>query len=334
MSASRLAQNPLALASVSAHEFFHLWNVKRIRPQSLEPIDYTRENYTTALWFSEGVTSTVADYILLQAGLLGQQRYLERLANQIRTLQNRAAHRTQSAEESSLDAWLEKYDSYWLPERSVSYYNKGEILGAMLDLAVRNATQKRKSLRDIFQWMNGHYGRPGLFFPDSAGVKQAAEAVTGSDFDWFFQRYVSSTNEIPYDDFLKSVGLQVSRSLKTVPSAGFTVERGFRPVLTILSVEQDSEAARSGLAAGDKILAVNGKSGAEFEATVRSLHVGDKARVRASTRTGEREVEIKLGGKQEEEFSIVEMEHPTAAQLASRTAWLGPKSKAVEAGQQ
>ena len=114
---------------VSAHEFFHLWNVKRIRPQTLEPVDYTKENYTRALWFSEGVTSTVQGYILLQAGLLDERRYLQRLGDQITTLQQRSAHKTQSAEESSLDAWLEKYTYYREPDRSISYYNKGELLG-------------------------------------------------------------------------------------------------------------------------------------------------------------------------------------------------------------
>src|SRR3954454_23711086 len=127
--------------SITAHEFFHLWNVKRIRPQSLEPIDYTKENYTTSLWFSEGFTSTVEDYALLRAGLMTDKEYFSRLAGQIGELERRPAHLTQSAEESSLDAWLEKYSYYRMPERSISYYNKGALLGVMLDLKIRAATQ-------------------------------------------------------------------------------------------------------------------------------------------------------------------------------------------------
>src|SRR5438445_12370854 len=118
-SADRVRGNPLSLADVTAHEFFHLWNVKRIRPQSLEPVDYTKENYTNALWFSEGVTNTVEDYILLRAGLLDENQFLHRLAGQIEELEDRPAHLSQSAEESSLDAWLEKYQPYWSPERSI-----------------------------------------------------------------------------------------------------------------------------------------------------------------------------------------------------------------------
>src|SRR6202030_4232133 len=102
-----LSQSPEALTSITAHEFFHLWNVKRIRPQTLEPVDYTRENYTRALWFSEGVTSTAEGTIELRAGLLDEKQYLYRLGEQITELERRPAHRTQSAEESSLDAWLE-----------------------------------------------------------------------------------------------------------------------------------------------------------------------------------------------------------------------------------
>jgi predicted metalloprotease with PDZ domain len=107
ISAERLRDDILPLADVSAHEFFHLWNVKRIRPQCLEPIDYTKEQYCTALWFSEGVTSTVSEYTLLRAGFFDEQHFLAAIAEEIQQLQQRPAHLTQSVEQSSLDAWLE-----------------------------------------------------------------------------------------------------------------------------------------------------------------------------------------------------------------------------------
>ena len=102
VSAGRLAENPESLADVTAHEFFHLWNVKRIRPQSLEPIDYTKENYTRALWFSEGATTTAGNIVLLRAGLLDEARYLKGIAGEIAELDRRPAHLTQSVEESTL----------------------------------------------------------------------------------------------------------------------------------------------------------------------------------------------------------------------------------------
>ena len=163
LNADTMKQSLSALDSVTSHEFFHLWNVKRIRPQALEPVDYTKENYTRALWFSEGVTSTAEGVIQLRAGLLDETQYLDRLGEEITELEARPAHLTQSAEESSLDAWLEGNAYYRRPERSISYYNKGELLGVMLDLAVREASHGRASLREVLQWMNANYAQAGPF---------------------------------------------------------------------------------------------------------------------------------------------------------------------------
>ena len=112
-------------AGVAAHEFFHLWNVKRIRPATLEPVDFTKEQYTRALWFAEGVTSTYGAYTLVRTGLWSKERFYADLGDQISDLESRPANHWQSAEQSSLDAWLEKYPLYNGPEDSVSYYTKG-----------------------------------------------------------------------------------------------------------------------------------------------------------------------------------------------------------------
>jgi predicted metalloprotease with PDZ domain len=144
-------------AAVAAHEFFHAWNVKRIRPQALEPVDYTKEQKTRALWFAEGVTSTYAAYALERSGLWTKTQFYEDLAMQIGDLESRPARKWQSVEESSLDAWLEKYDDYNSPDRSISYYNKGQLLGVLLDLSVRDATANRKSLDDVLRRMNDEY---------------------------------------------------------------------------------------------------------------------------------------------------------------------------------
>ncbi len=186
-----------ALASLSAHEFFHLWNVKRIRPQSLDPIDYQHQQDTRALWFSEGATNTVSELMLARAGLIDEQQYLKHLATAITELEGRPAHLWQSAEDSSLNAWLEGNAFYRTPQRSISYYNKGEILGVLLDLRIRALTQGNKSLRDLFQWMNEHYAKQHRYFPDSAGVREAAESITGQSFADFFRDYVAGVNADP-----------------------------------------------------------------------------------------------------------------------------------------
>ncbi|MGA2903798.1 MAG: hypothetical protein ABSD98_08200, partial [Candidatus Korobacteraceae bacterium] len=222
VNADRLRSDLMPVASVSAHEFFHVWNVKRIRPQSLEPIDYQREQDTRALWFSEGVTSTVSDMLLARSGLIDEREYLRRIADEITELQRRPARQWQSAEESSLDAWLEGIAFYRSPERSISYYNKGEILGVLLDLRMRQLTSGAKSLRDLFQWMNQHYAKQHRFFPDSAGVEQAAESITEQSFSDFFRDYVAGVKEIPYDDFFQFAGLHVVVITTQHATPGFT----------------------------------------------------------------------------------------------------------------
>ena len=323
VNADRLQDDPLALPSVTAHEFFHLWNVKRLRPASLEPIDYTKEQYTRALWFSEGVTSTVGDYMLVRTGYLDERGYLESLAREIRSLQLRPAHLTQSAEDSSLDTWFDKYPQYRLPDRSISYYNKGEILGVLLDLAVRDATGGRKSLREVLQFMNAQYAHQGRPFPDTQGVRDATEAVTHRDFAWFFEPYVAGLEELPYDRLFATVGLRLNRKRVTIPYTGFTTVKNFDQPPVVVNIEDGSEAQRSGLEQGDQIVAVNGKTlTSELDEKLSELRVGDTVKLRAVGRKGSREIKILLGGQSQDEFSFSDAAGVTPAQRARRAAWL------------
>ncbi len=323
-----LADDPMALPKVTAHEFFHLWNVKRIRPQSLEPIDYTKENYTTALWFSEGVTNTVQNYALLRAGLLDEPRYLQELAGAIEELERRPAHLIQSAEDSSLSAWLEKHPAYRLPERSISYYNKGEVLGVALDLAVREASHGVASLRDIFQWMNQNYPRQGRFFPDSDGIRQAAEAVSHADLRWFFQKYVGGTDEIPWDDFFKTVGLQLARHTHTAVDLGFYATHNFNEPPVVAWIDSGSEAARAGLAVDDSILAINGReASSDFLQRFAELRVSDTIRLHVRTAGRERELHWKLASREEVEFALRDLDNVTPQQKARRAAWLSSEDQ-------
>jgi len=202
-------------AAVAAHEFFHVWNVKRIRPQALEPVDYAKEQPTRALWFAEGVTSTYASFTLERTGLWSKNQFYADVAYQIAALQSRPARLWQSVEESSFDAWFEKYDAYNAPDRSISYYNKGQLLGDLLDLAIRDATDNHKSLDDVLRRMYDEYPRQGKFYDESNGIRAAVEEVSGKSFEDFFRRYVSGTDELPYNDFLAIAGLQLN-----MPAAG------------------------------------------------------------------------------------------------------------------
>ncbi len=209
--------------SIAAHEFFHVWNVKRIRPQALEPVDYTKEQYTRALWFAEGVTDTYRSYTLERTGLSSKRQFYDDLASQIEKVESRPAHAWQSAEESSLDAWFEKYEAYNTPDRSISYYDKGQIIGEMLDLTIRDATDNHKSLDDVMRLMNEKYAKQGKFYNESEGIRAAVEEVAGKSFEDFFRRYVSGVGEIPYNDILGIAGLE----LKT--DNGYAISEISRP---------------------------------------------------------------------------------------------------------
>ncbi|MBZ5680104.1 MAG: hypothetical protein LAO24_08360 [Acidobacteriia bacterium] len=313
-----------ALPGVTSHEFFHLWNVKRIRPQTLEPVDYTKENYTRALWFSEGVTSTAEGTINLRAGLLDEKRYLQRLGDEITELERRPAHLTQSAEESSLDAWLEGNAYYRRPERSISYYNKGELLGVMLDLQVREASHGQASLREVLQWMNQNYAKKGRCFKDSDGVREAAEAVSHADLGWFFSKYVAGNEEIPWNDFLRGVGLRVVETPNTVPDAGFAASRDFDGPMIVGAVTAGSEAERAGLQVGDTILEMQGRpAGQESRQDLARLNPGGTLSVKVrGRRGGERELKWKIGSREEISYEVKDLENASEGQRARRAAWL------------
>ncbi len=323
LNADRLRSNLLPLAGVSAHEFFHLWNVKRIRPQSLEPIDYQHEMDTRALWFSEGVTSTVGDMLLARSGLIDDKEYLRRVSAEITELQNRSAHQWQSAEESSLDAWFEGIAFYRSPDRSISYYNKGEILGILLDLRIRQLTNGRKSLRDLFQWMNQHYAKQGRFFPDSAGVEDAAEAVAGQSFADFFRDYVAGVKEIPYDEFLAFAGLHVVQNTAASASAGFTTTANIGAQPEVTTVEAGSDAQRVGIIVGDRITAMNGKpTDASLDSQIADMPPGSLVRLQLENRRGKREVQLKLSARTEVSYELQDLATVTPEQRAHRTAWI------------
>jgi predicted metalloprotease with PDZ domain len=242
-------ESDATLANVSAHEFFHLWNVKRIRPQSLEPVDRTAEMFSRTLWFAEGVTNTYASYALVRTGLWSKEEFLDDLGAQISRLETRPARHWQSAEESSLTTWFDKYDLYGRPEVSISYYNKGQLLGLGLDLVIRDATDNRASLDDVMRRLNEQFAHRKRFYPDSQGVRMAAEYIIrqfrsdgAADLSEFFQRYVAGTDELPYAEWLSiaGLGLKTSRDRLEVLELPRPSERQQRILSGLLSGEADA----------------------------------------------------------------------------------------------
>ena len=317
-----------AAASVTAHEFFHAWNVKRIRPQTLEPVDYTKEMYTRALWFAEGVTSAYGDYTLERSGLWSKDQFYWNLAGEIGELDSRPAHRWQSVEEASLNAWLEGYDEYRLPERSISYYNKGEIVGDMLDLAIRDATDNHKSLDDVLRRMYDVYAQQGRFYDDSQGVEAIAEEVAGAKFDDFFRRYVAGTDEIPYDKFFNAAGLELKVEKRAAPALGFwTSNRSPDAQTRVSQVVPGSAAETAGLQAGDALVTLNGQPMPRYlPMWLRQHEPGETVTLRVQRDNQELDLKFVLGSIDLNKFTLLEMPDATEKQKRVREGWLKGKT--------
>lgn len=245
-------------APTMAHELFHAWNVLRIRPQSLEPVDYTREQVTDTLWFAEGVTSTIGAYTMLRSGLWTRDRFYADLAAQIEELQSRPARHFQSVEDAGISAWLEKYSSYRSAGSSISYYNKGQLLGVSLDILLRDATGNRQSLDTLLRAMNQRYAQQHKPYADTAGIESLSSELAGHDLSDFFRRYVAGTDEVPFEKIFARAGLTLELTDRIAPDAGFQATRGSAGVV-VTEVTRDGPADRAGLLRGDVVLDINGQ---------------------------------------------------------------------------
>lgn len=323
----------------AAHEFFHLWNVKRLRPAGLGPFDYTREQYTRSLWFTEGVTAYYAYLHLLRSGVWSRQQFLEHLAEEIRGLELEPGRLLMSAESSSFHAWF--YDrSPQMQETNfanttISYYNKGAVLGMLLDLEIRARTGGQKSLDDVLLAMyRRFYAAPAAdYYGPGQGYKsedilQAVNAVAGSDFTTFFEHYVRGTEPLPHAPTLAAAGLQlrVSTSADSAPSLGVLTQRLDRG-LQIVAVWPGRAADRGGLSRDDILLAVDELSlvTAELKDRLRIYPPGAEVPFSVERHGRQERISVILDPPIPYQYSIEVLPEATAQQLNIRNGWLGPE---------
>lgn len=300
------------LANVSAHEFFHLWNVKRIRPATLEPIDYTHEMYTRALWFAEGVSNTYGSYTLVRTGIWNKKEFYQDLSAQITELETRPAEQWQSAEQSSLDTWLEKYALYNEPQRSISYYTKGQVLGVFLDLLIRDRTGNQRSLDDVMRAMNLDFAKTGKFYRDSLDVRLTAEKITGTSLEDFFSKYVSGAEPLPYAQFFSLAGLLLEQKETSRAVLGFTVQHEPSAPWTVATVEPGSNAESSGLKVGDEILRWNkGDVPRRPERWAGEQKPGEELHLQVRRGDTEVSIDLRLGEIREKSYQVKEASSAT-----------------------
>ena len=244
--------------SLVSHEFFHLWNVKRIRPDVLGPFDYTQENYTKVLWVAEGITDYYADLLLRRAGLITENDFLAATARSIQNLQNTPGRLEQSVEDSSFDTWIKFYrqDENSINSQ-VSYYDKGAILGLLLDLEIRKRSNNAKSLDDVLRYLYTEFFKKNRNY-GPADFQKATELMAGSSLEDFFTKYVRGTEELDYNVALEAAGLRLDTGVGSVERVyfGATVAQD-DDRLVVRSVSAGSPAYEQGLNAGDQIVALD-----------------------------------------------------------------------------
>ncbi|WP_322823079.1 M61 family metallopeptidase [Chloroflexus sp.] len=318
---------------LTSHELFHAWNVKRLRPAPLGPFDYQNENYTRLLWLMEGATSYYDDLLLVRAGLISEERYLQKLAEKIVQLQSQPGRRLQSLEQSSFDAWIKLYrpDENSI-NSSISYYLKGALVCWMFDMAIRAQTNNARSFDDVMRYLYQRYPITGPGIPEDGAVLAAIEAIGGTDngLRSLYERYVVGVEELDYAAALAVVGLEPRWQYRRPrpdgqPPAWLGVnwkKQGERTI--VATVCSDGPAYEAGVYADDELVALDGWRVNEERLQQRLLErrPGDVVRLTLFRGDALIEVPVTLAVAPYDMLSLVNVAAPTAAQLHARSAWL------------
>ena len=310
-----------------AHEVFHLYNVKRIRPAALGPFDYGRENYTTLLWVSEGLTSYYDRLLLRWAGLISVDDYLALVAEDIRELEQTPGRMVQSLSAASFNAWIKHYRrDENSPNSSISYYLKGSLVGLALDLSIRQASGGWRSLDDVFKTLWRHYegDRKGFTHEE---FRSACETAAGRSLEELFD-YVTTTKEMAFEPLLTLAGLTLERTYSDSADSGrayygfeYTDEGGR---LIIERVLHGSPGVRAGLSSGDELLAADG-----YRLTSRSAatildgrNQGEEVSMTVSRQGQLRELSIRPDKPPYNQYTIVRLDSVDSSQSGLYASWL------------
>jgi predicted metalloprotease with PDZ domain len=271
----------IGFLNLVAHEYFHLWNVKRIRPIELGPFDYDKEVYTSLLWVMEGFTSYYDELIMLRTGYYTQAEFLTKIQSLINYAEGSVGSRIQPVAHASFDAWIKSYrpneNSY---NTTMSYYSRGAVLAAVIDAIIINKYNGTKCLDHFMQHLyKTYYEKQNRGFTE-AEFKNELAAFTGEDMNDFFKRYVEGTEIIPFATYFSKIGVDVKQNALTKPSFGATVQNSDGKVI-VKSIRVGSAAEDAGLSVNDEVIACNGYrvDQAMFDAMMNGLALNEEAEV-------------------------------------------------------
>ncbi|MHB8352518.1 MAG: M61 family metallopeptidase [Thermoplasmata archaeon] len=318
--------------SLVSHEYFHLYNVKRIRPKALGPFDFTRENYTRMLWWMEGTTDYVALLILRRAGLLTPRRYLEKLSELGQRLLTVPGRAVTSLEEASRNAWIDLYRPYEeTRNQSVSYYLKGHLVSACLDLEIRHRSQNERSLDTVFAELWGAFGRTGEGIAEEA-LPGLIDRAAGMDLGEFYRDYVRGTRELDLDRFVRHAGLTFAPVPRpsSGPEAAVPGHLGIELVndqgrVRLREVLDGGPGRRAGLAPGDEIVALDGSRVLYdgFADALKRFPPGTTVSIDLFRRGLLRRLTATMGTPPPAKYALTALESATALEKEIHAGWLG-----------
>jgi len=312
--------------SLASHEYFHLWNVKRLRPIELGPFDYEHEVYPRSLWVSEGLTDYYGDLQVHRAGLSSRGEYLAQMSAAIRALQTTPGRLTQTAEMASFDAWIKQYrpDENTL-NTVISYYTKGAVLGFVLDARIRAATREARSLDDVMRLAFTRYSGARGFTPQQ--FRDTASEVAGMDLGPWFARALDSTEEIEYSHALEWYGLELRAPAAPFDPPGWLgvktrVDAGR---LIVANVPRGTPAFDAGVNPEDEIVAIDDFRVAadQLDKRLESYKPGDKVTLLVARREELKRLPVTLGAEPADRWNLVVRPEATPEQRAHLGQWLG-----------
>ena len=313
-----------------AHEFFHLWNVKRIKPDALGPFDYENENYTRLLWFAEGGTAYYESVLLRRADLITADEFTTARETQMLALQNRPGRFETSLEDASFDAWIK----YYRPDdnainNQISYYDKGELVNFLLDVEIRKASNGAKSLDDVMRHLYTEFAKKNKnYSPED--LQKACELMAGKSLNDFFEKYVRGTVEIDYNAILSGIGLRFSTGETENKSAYLGANlRQDGDKLIVASLPKETPAYEQGLNSGDQIVAVDGNRASQtfLSSYLSEKRPADRIKLTVFRFDALREIEVTLGGRAKQDFQITAIENPSEDNRRLYREFLGAELK-------